>query len=75
MTELSIGPTARPIRPGSATISGIVAHGRAAAHSSKRHPGVGRVPARDSARHPALPRRAFTCGFVDFLLGRTPHNP
>jgi len=64
MTDISFGPSARPVRPGRRAISGSIVLKRLPASRIKARPAAFGQLRLDSGP------REFASGFVDFLLGR-----
>ena len=69
MTDISFGPSARPVRPGRRAISGSIVLKRLPASRIKARPAVTLAQLRGQLRLDSGPRE-FASGFVDFLLGR-----
>lgn len=73
MTDISLGPSTRPIRLGRTTVVGAVALDRFPGPRGKGRRSIDLARLRrqrDDVGRVSLARRALASGFVDFLLGR-----
>ena len=73
MTDISLGPSARPIRPGRRAITGSIVLKRFPAPRFEGRPAIAFAGMRGQLRL-AQARREFPSGLVDFLLGRGPRH-